>query len=134
MTELGDKQDGISVLIRVLGLPQVVTTLSCAIGVAGDAGELTLSEKNESLLLPPVAFNDNGDSAGGDSGNSTVGGGVEGDGQVVDGGDVGDKVVGDDVPVPVFLASRGSDPLVLILLSQERSNSILFLMVSWTSR
>ena len=105
-------EDGTSVLILVLGLPHV----------AGDDGRFSLSKNTESLS-PPAARNDNGDSVGGD--------GVVTDGQVDDGdsgdviGDSGDVIgdkgdVGEDVSVEDFLLSRGREPFVLILNSDEK--------------
>jgi len=83
-----------------------------------DGGKQSFSKNTESLSpvkdSGDIAGGDSGDSgdrtAGGDSGDSTVGDGVNG--QVADDGDAGD-----DVSVPGFLASRGREPFVLILLT-----------------
>lgn len=96
--------DETSVFILVLGLPQVATF--CDGG--GDTGDEIMSFSRNTESPSPAAFGDNGDS-------------VVDDGQDVVGhvtGDNGD--VGDDVSVPFgFLASRGREPLVLILIVKK---------------
>lgn len=116
-----DGQDGTSVLILLRGLPHPVTFCGCgAIPDVGD-GNLSFSINTESLSAP-AECGVNGDSIVDDDVDVVVhviiDDGDVGDRTVADTGDNGD--VGDDVSEPGFLASRGSEPFVLILIIKKK--------------
>lgn len=107
--------DGTSVLILLRGLPQPVTFCGC--GVVPDFGDgksFSINTESPSTL---AECGDNGDSIVDDDVDVVVQ-------VIIDDGDIGDNAVpntgdngdvGDDVSAPGFLASRGREPLVLIL-------------------